>query len=345
MIYKFTFLEKLLLRFNVIPHPLIDALINITAGRALQVGLKLGVFDNIEKDGSTLKEIAKRISVNEENLGVLMNSLNALGYIEKVNDDIYKLTERSVKFLLKDSLSSMRNLILFSDLNYEELLNLEKHIKHGWSENYLETFTAEQWDIFTNAMIEIANGNAPEIAKYIPKSKKYRKLLDLGGMHGAYAVECCRKMPLLSAEIIDFIETKPYADAMIKKHKMVDRIKFRAGDFMREDLGKEYDIILSINVIHGFTPESNNSLTNRIYEALNKDGIYVIVDLINQEKEVKSKLSQVFSSSMGLMLFNKAGGRTYSFQEICKWFIEAGFKNYSIKKMRIPGYNIIIAKK
>lgn len=345
MIYKFTFLEKILLRFNVIPHPVIDALINITAGRALQVGLKLGVFDNIENSGSDLKEIAKRISVNEENLEVLMNSLIALGYIEKQEKDFYKLTERSRKFLLKDSPSSMRNLILFSGLNYEELLNLEKHIKHGWSENYLETFTEEQWDIFSNAMIEMANGNASEVAQLIPKSKEYKKLLDLGGMHGIYAIECCKKIPILSAEIIDFAETKPYADAMIKKYKMEDKIKFRAGDFMKEDLGKENDIILAINVIHGLTPESNKSLANKVYGALNKNGIYVIVDLINQEKEVKSKLSQVFSSSMGLMLFNKSGGRTYSFQEICKWFIKEGFKNYSIKKMRIPGYNIIIAKK
>lgn len=45
------------------------------------------------------------------------------------------------------------------------------------------------------------------------------------------------------------------------------------------------------------------------------------------------------------MLFNVAGGRTYSFEEVSAWMKKSGFDRLKMKKLRAPGNAIILGYK
>lgn len=281
MVHKFTVLEKLLLNFNVIPHPVIDALTYVVAGRGLQVAAKIGIFDDLSIKPMFAKELAKSAKSSVYGVTILLDILDSFGYVKVSQNGRFSLTKKGVKFFSKDSKSSLRNTILFSDYVFNTLKDLEKHVKRGGPENVnLDVFTPKQWDIFNKTMIEIARSNASEIANLIPLSRDYKKLLDVGGSHGLHAIEICKKVPSLSAEVLDLKPVEPYADRTIKEQKMGGRVKFRVGDFLKNKLGKNYDIILAFNVIHGLTPEINRKLTSSIYKALNPGGIYVVLEQI-----------------------------------------------------------------
>lgn len=102
--------------------------------------------------------------------------------------------------------------------------------------------------------------------------------------------------------------------------------------------------MFAFNVIHGLNFVKNKKLTEDIYNSLNKGGIYVVMDQI-KEARGSSQLSKLVATTMGVMLFNQAGGRTYSYNEVHKWMVESGFKSTKMKKMRDPGSALIIGFK
>ena len=345
MIHKFTLLENILLRFNVIPHPVLDALNYVVAGRGLQVSLKIGVFDALNKGALNIDQIAK--STNSSTLGIapLLDVLTAFDYVKELEEGNFTLTNRGKRFFSKDSNSSLRNTVLFSDYVFNSLQDLEENVRRGDPKNVnLEIFSQEQWDIFNNTMVEVARSNAPEIANKLPLINEYKKLLDIGGSHGLHAIEICKKIPGLSAEILDLEPVKKVAESTIKQNKMTSRIKFRIGDMLNDNLGENYDIILAFNIIHGFKPEVNRRLVKRVFKALNPGGIFVILDQV-KDAQGKSELSKLVSSSMGLMLFNVAGGKTYTLSEIEKWLSGSGFKKVKMKKLRAPGNALVLGHK
>lgn len=273
-----------------------------------------------------------------------MDCLEALGYVKKTNG-IYSLTKRGNKYFNKNSLSSMHNTILFSDYVFGALQDLEENVKRGEPENVnLDMFTSQQWDIFNKTMIEVGGSNAEEIAKLLPKKPEWKSMLDIGGSHGLHTIAYIKKIPGMKGTILDLAPVEKYAKQVIKEQGMEERVNFSVGDMMEADFGKKYDVIFAFNLIHGLKNDANVRLTKKIYEALNPGGMYVILDQI-KDAVGSSDLSKVVSAAQGLMLFNQANGKTYSFKEIKEWFDEVGLKNVKMKKLRAPGNALIFGFK
>lgn len=345
MIHKFTILENLLLRADVIPHPIIDSLTYVIAGRVLQVSIKLDLFETLKKEDLATDQVAKKVAISEEGAKVLLECLEALGYLEQ-NNEKFGITKRGKRFLLNESPARMKNIVLFTDYVFGALNNLEQSVKAGGPKDVnLDVFTKDQWEVFNNAMEEIGKSNVKQVIGMIPFPKGAKKLLDIGGSHGLHSIEACNRLPYLSATILDLKPVERIANNVIKRNKISNRVNFKVGSFFnKEDIGKGYDVVFAFNVIHGLNSAKNKKLTEEVYNSLNKGGIYVVMDQI-KEARGSSQLSKVVATTMGVMLFNQAGGRTYSYNEVNSWMIDSGFKSTKMKKMRDPGSALIIGVK
>ncbi len=340
MIHKFSLLESILLRTNVIPHPLLDSLTNVILGRSLQIAIKLNIFEILDKSNSTLEELARKTDSKTESLEPIMDCVVALGYVEK-KSEFYYLTKRGKKFFSQNSDSSMKNTILFSAYVFDALGELEENVKRGEPKDVnLDLFTPEQWDIFNKTMIEIGGSNAEEIAKILPKRSEWKTVLDIGGSHGLHTIAFCKKIPGMKGTILDLKPVEKYANEVIREKKMSDRVNFLVGDALKDDFDKKYDVVFAFNLIHGLKDDINLRLTKKIYEALNPGGMYVILDQI-KDATGNSDLAKNVSAAQGLMLFNQAGGKTYSSNQVTKWFNEVGLKEIKMKKLRAPGNALI----
>lgn len=344
MIFRFSFIEKLLLRFNVIPHPLVDSLSSVVAARALQLAVKLGIIDALETGSQPASTIAEKTNLSERGVTAILDCLDALDYVQKRGDD-YRLTPRGEKFLSQHSSTGFRNMTLFTDYLYKTFSELEVTVAKGGPDlpNY-DTFTTEMWEIFTHAMIELARTNLTEVIGKIPLPADSRKLLDLGGSHGLYSANLCKRVPTLTAEIMDYAAVEPFAEMTIKEFGLEKRTRFRSGDFLRDDLGNGYDVMLAFNIIHGLNNENNKVLTEKVYRALNPGGIYVVLDQI-KGMEGRTQLSRLISSSIGLNLFHQTGGCSFSFEEIRQWMQSAGFSQCKLNKIRTPGFALVVGTK
>ena len=344
MIYKFNFIEKMLLNKDIIAHPFADIGSNVGLAKALGVAVKLKITDQLSSEEKSSAQIAKQCSVSEKGVELLLGCLEAMGYTER-NSNGWKFTKRGLKFLDKNSPDSFRYFILYCDWLFNSITSLEDTIVHGKPSkiNY-DVFGEHEWELYSRAMIEISRTNLKEVAGKIKLPPNTSKLIDLGGSHGQYSIELCKRNNNLSATILDFETVRKYADECIQMHSMQSRVQFQATDFMKEDLPQGNDAALLFNIIHGLTPDQNRLLFGKIFSSLNKGGQLIILDQIKGVGG-NSQLSKATTSFMALNLFHQANGNTYSFDEVRAWANDAGFSNQQLRKLHAPGFGLISCEK
>lgn len=345
MIYKFSLIEKILLANDVIPHPFTDASSSVGLGFALGSSVKLKIADRLSLAYKDVRTIAREANVSEVGAELILDCLDALGYAQKKGNQ-YAFTKRGFKCLSPDSPQNFRYFILFCDYLYKGYLNLDETIRLGKraQSNMLEEMTDYEWELFSRAMIDISRTNFKEVAGKIPVAKSAQKMLDLGGSHGLYSIELCKRNPDLKSTIIDLPPVKKYSDECIAKHNASKNVSFLPADFMKDELPKNNDVILAFNIIHGLNPEENETLATKVYNSLNNGGMYVILDQIKGIGG-SSQMSKATTSYMALNLLHQASGKTYSKNEVDAFTKKAGFKSTVLKKLNAPGFGIIICIK
>lgn len=205
----------------------------------------------------------------------------------------------------------------------------------------LDEMTDHEWELFSRAMIDISRTNVKEVAGKVPVPKSATRMLDLGGSHGLYSIELCKRHPLLKATVVDLPPVKKYTDECVAAHKAGAQVSFLAADFMKDELPAGNDLILAFNIIHGLNPAENEALAQKVHKALKPGGLYVILDQI---KGIGggSQMSKATTSYMALNLLHQAGGKTYSKDEVDAFTKKAGFSSTTLKKLNAPGFGVVI---
>ena len=105
----------------------------------------------------------------------------------------------------------------------------------------------------------------------LPSFHRMKRMLDLGGGHGLYAIAAACKNPHLSAIVFDLPGVTGLADRYIQKYSMESQVITRAGNFFYDPIGRDYDLILSSSNPSG----KNVHLIRTISEALVPGGFFI----------------------------------------------------------------------
>jgi cyclopropane fatty-acyl-phospholipid synthase-like methyltransferase len=166
-------------------------------------------------------------------------------------------------------------------------------------------------------------------------------MLDLGGGPGSYAIAFSKTYPYLKAVVFDQDEQAlRIAREDIIKERLEDRIHLKKGDFLKDDIGHDYDLVLLSSIIHAFGEEENIYLLSKVKKSLKDGGQVVIKDFILDESKTKPVSAATFAINM---LVNTKNGRTYSFSEVKGWLNALGFKE--IYNIALNRSKLIIGKK
>src|SRR5262249_25487188 len=150
-------------------------------------------------------------------------------------------------------------------------------LQRGRPTTHLHEWLSSQPDLWTTynaAMSSMAAQPAEEVARRVSLPSSARRLLDVGGNHGAYSAAFCRRYANLHATIFDVPEARPSAAPAVKEFG--DRIALRGGDIRHDDPGSGYDVILMSNTLHYFPGAQVRALLARMAAALAPDGVIVI---------------------------------------------------------------------
>lgn len=280
----------------------------------LHTGVKLDLFTLIGEKKLTGTNIASLLKMEKRGVTLLLNGLSAMGLLEKAEND-YSNTRESAQFLSKTSDQYIGYIILHHHHLAESWVNMDQALEQGGPIRHAAKDPDETVrESFLMGMFNIAMATAPGLAKDLDLSR-CRRLLDLGGGPGTYAIQFCLAHPHLEAVVCDLPTTRPFAEKTIEKFSMSDRVSFVAGDYTQNNffLDQKFDAAWLSHILHGEGPEMAAKVIKRAVESLKPEGQIFIHEFILDDRGDSPLFPALFSMNMFL---GTPSGQSYTENEL-----------------------------
>jgi 2-polyprenyl-3-methyl-5-hydroxy-6-metoxy-1,4-benzoquinol methylase len=153
--------------------------------------------------------------------------------------------------------------------------------------------------------------------------KGVKKVLDVGGGSGAFAMAFAKAGKGANATVFDLPNVTPITLKYIHEDKMITKVDTSSGDYNTDPLPKGYDIIFLSAVVHINSYKGNVALIKKCAASLNKGGRIIIQDHVMSEDRTTPPGGAIFALNM---LVGTEEGDTYTEKEMREWFEKAGMK-------------------
>jgi hypothetical protein len=250
--------QLILLRLNQGPGALLD-LFGAGAFRVVLSAMKLGLFDALAQGPLTGEQLAERLSINERAATTLLATLEAFGYVKRTREGRYVNTPLTTKWLLGDSPTHLADFLTwwhqlvfrFWDQYFEQAMRdgQPPQTIYEWLESQPDGWKLAQAGFEATARLVVE-----DVVARIDVPRESKRVLDIGGGHGLYSIELCRRHPEITAAVFDLPVALERAKENRRASGLSDRVQILPGDYREDDLGSNYDLALVFNVIHAHQP-------------------------------------------------------------------------------------------
>lgn len=295
---------------------------------ALHAAVKLRLFDVLLYEPLSVKDVSHNLEANLSGTERLLNAMCAMALIEK-RESRYSLTEAARRFLVSSSDEYIGFLILHHHHLSSSWTRLDEAVRTGEPRRQSASFSdGEQREAFLMGMFNQAMQQAPTVVERIALEDR-KKLLDLGGGPGTYAIHFCLHNPGLSATVFDLPTTQPFAEKTISGYGLSDRVDFNPGNYIEDEIEGQYDVVWLSHILHGEGPEDCRKIVAKAVNALAPNGLIFIHEFILNDEMDGPLFPALFSLNM---LIGTRKGQSYSEQQLRQMLEEAGVRSIE----RIP---------
>ena len=213
--------------------------------RILHTAVELNIFDTINDQLMSAKEISAILNTDERATTLLLNALSALKLLHK-QDNLFSLTLLSRKYLLSEAETCYSSMIRFDASMWDVWGRLSQAVRTGKPVRTPDMYQTnkEDTDCFIMAMHQLvsARGDAVFLADRL-NLEGVHSILDIGSGPGTYPIAICRKYTHISATIFDLPGTLEITKKVLKKEGLDNRINLIAGDYTQDTLPQEFDMV------------------------------------------------------------------------------------------------------
>ncbi len=307
----------------------IETLYEITQGLEkcllLFTGMDLQIFEHLTMSKS-VEEISQELRIDSVMFEKFLNSLTATGFIKK-EGTLYRNTPIADAFLVKESPFYQGNLLNLIKKGREQRWGILPDILKKGPRKIEGSHTVFDKS-FSYAMAEgaLRGGlqDTMQAVSALPEFASARRLLDLGGAHGLYAIGFAQANPGLKSIVFDLPGSIDAAKESIEKYNISDWVSVMTGDFSKDDLGSGYDIVFASDVFYR-PMDAVLPILRNIYSSLNTDGLFISKHWTIHECRTAPITTVLFDLMMSL----NESFRSYIFtdSEFAEIVTQAGFEN------------------
>ncbi len=288
--------------------------------RVLLTAVELDLFSALSEGADTAAAAASRVRAAPRSIARLLDALVVLGILSR-DGDRYVLDTAAADLLVPGRPDYQGGLRHAANL-WNAWSTLTDAVRAGTSvkprrEGAARTAHREN---FIAAMQSIGMRRASLIVGSLDLTG-VRRVLDLGGASGAYAMEFVRRGDGLRAAVFDLLDVLPLTRRYLQEADMADCVDTVPGDYLVDGFGEGWDLIFMSNIIHINDPAENADLVVRAAAALGPRGRIVIQDFVPEDDRTGPRFPVLFALNM---LVNTRAGDTYTLHEIRAWTDAAG---------------------
>jgi SAM-dependent methyltransferase len=300
----------------------------------------LGVFEALHESTASAAGLAERLSLDPLGAETLLTTLQTLGYVE-ADGDLFRNTAVSERQLVSSSPESIATFVgAQADLHWQTLALLPESVRDGTAyamheERHDET---DRWRAYIRGLFEISRPEHEANAALVPVEDP-RRLVDVAGGHGAFAMAMCRRHPGLEATVLDLPPSVAVGREIVEEQGFADRVAFQEGDVFEVGLGEDVDVVSAFNLIHHLPEERDRELCRMAHAALRPGGCLVIGDSARPEPGEEVSEHGAISS---LLFYAWSHSRNFAPSEIRGWMREAGFAEVETHRNERSPWRIVV---
>jgi SAM-dependent methyltransferase len=335
--------ERLALRLQQMPAPLLD-LWSAPAFAAVLSAIRLGIFTTLAKAPMTSEKVAQACKTDPRGTLLLLETLDSLDYVGRRGEN-YSLTRMARTWLTPGGTADLSSYYRYwGALTEHFLMHLDESIRTGrppvdhaeWLEQRPEV---ARW--LQEGLTAMATMIAPDVAKAIAVPEKAKRVLDIGGGHGVYALAVLERYPQVTAVIAHTEQALATGRDNVAASKFGSRVEFHAGDLLHDPLPHGFDLALLFNVVHGYQHDDNVTLLRRAHDTLKPGGRIAVLEQVQGSSPLP--LGRAALNLLSLSFFHVLGGQAHTFEDIRDWLGEAGFVDIERRNVARAGSSVITA--
>ncbi|MBI5417672.1 methyltransferase domain-containing protein [Candidatus Poribacteria bacterium] len=323
---------------------IIDIVNGYWPAQTLLVANEYDIFTLLTPKGKSAKDISKISKTNLDAIEKLLNALVALKLLNKKNNLFFN-TPVTNKFLVKNKKDYRGEFLKHHQDLWNSWNNLNTAIKFGFSEDFLKNknFLRDKSRVkaFIHGLHNVGEESAIHVAKNLPL-EKVKHALDLGGGGGTFSIAIVNENKKVKCTIFDLPEILEVTKEIIKENKKEKNINTCTGNFNKDTIPDNFDLILISKVTHVESPKNNIEIFKKCFKALNPGGKIAIHDFMLDKTHTKPLHSVLFALNM---LVRTPGGGVYSADEYKEWLRIAGFNKFKLYKIPHQTELLIATKK
>ena len=271
----------------------------------LLAALELGVFEALDDapaaTGSTAGELAERLGLPAVHLEALLDSVVALGLLDRVVDD-FMLNDAARRYLLVDGAASMAGLIPVAPGPHENWTRLADTVRTGRPATPIDDDPAAFY-------VPLVEGTFTTMWRCA---------------RAPWSIAMLEACPAGRATVNDLDGVIGVARRKAAAHGVADRCEFRPGDFHTVELEDScYDIVVLGHVCRTEGPDGARRLVERAYAALRPEGRIVLADYFIGPNHKTSPHAVLMGMTMMASTVNGFGVTT---KAATGWLRDAGFE-------------------
>jgi hypothetical protein len=326
----------------VTPDKILQLGFGFWASKTLLSAIELGLFTQLANGPMDLEQLRAKLGLHQRSARDFFDALVALGMLQRDTAGKYSNTAETGVFLDKSKpqyvggileMCSARLYPYWGSLTEAlKTASPQNEAKGGGDDPFVALYASpERLEHFLKAMTGLSLGTANAMSAKFPFAK-YKTFADVGCAQGGLPVVVSQKHPHLKGIGYDLPQVGPVFEKYVASHGLQERLKFHAGNFMKDPLPRA-DVIIMGHILHDWDLSVKKMLLKKAYDALPEGGALIIHEaLIDDDRRTNA-----FGLLMSLnMLIETPGGFDYTGADCKGWMKEAGFKDSRVEHLVGP---------
>ncbi|MBI5245258.1 MAG: methyltransferase domain-containing protein [Elusimicrobia bacterium] len=309
------------------------------AACVLAAAAELDLFGLLSKGPLTSSEAARKLDCDPRAAAVLLAAAAALELLEKRGRE-YAPAPGTAEALSEGGPGNVLAMVRHQANCMRRWMQLARVVKTGRPARRTPSILGEKGDraSFIGAMHAVNVSIADRLVAEL-KLPSLRRLLDVGGASGTWTFAFLRAHPKASAVVFDLPSVIPMAKRRAAEEGFKNRVRFAAGDFLKDKLPSGFDLAWVSAIVHQNSRAQNRALFRKVRRALSPGGRILVRDVVMEESRTSPPAGALFAVNM---LVGTKGGSTYTLSELRADLDAAGFTRVGLLR-RDDGMHSVVS--